>query len=212
MGSFTTWWSALQPLTQWFFIGAAFFSVFLLAQMVIAFLGMGGDGHDLDTHVEPSSQHESPNDAQDSVNTFKMLSLRSVLSFFTLFTWAGALYMSLGLSVARALLYSLIWGFVALVLVSLLMHLMRKLSSTGTMRLASCVGNAATVYLDIPAGGTGEIRVVCSGIVSVLKARARSGAALPSGTPVRVTAMLEANVVEVDRDGQAVQGKGNRKS
>lgn len=206
MESLSGWWTALQPMNQWFFVAAAFFTVFFLGQMVMALVGLGS-GADLDTHVGASFDHDSPHDAQDSVNAFKLLSVRSVLAFFTLFTWAGGLYMSRGVSPSLAVVYALAWGLVAMVLVSLLMHLLRRMSETGNIRIGSCVGNPASVYLNIPAGGTGEIRVVCDGVVSVLKARSKGGVAFTAGTPVRVTRVLGGNVVEVEKEQDALSGK-----
>ena len=198
MDALTAWWSALQPMNQWFFVAAAFFTVFFLIQMVMALAGLGGGETDLDTHVGPAFEHEVTQDAHDSVTAFKLLSVRSVLAFFTLFSWAGGLYMSRGIPVSRSLGYALVWGLAAMVLVTLLVHFLRRMSETGNMRIGSCVGAAATVYLNIPAGGAGEIRVLCDGVITMMKARARGGAALAAGTPVRVVRVLGGNIVEVE--------------
>jgi hypothetical protein len=60
------------------------------------------------------------------------------------------------------------------------------------------VGSEGTVYLDIPAQRTGEIRVTVSDAVSHVKARAAGGAALVAGTPVRVLRLLDPMTVEVE--------------
>ncbi len=200
MDALMTWWMALQPMNQWFFVAAAFFTVFFLIQMFSALAGLGGGDADLDGQVGSSFEHDSPHDAQDSVAAFKLLSVRSILAFFTLFTWAGGLYMSRGLPQARALTYALIWGLVAMVMVSLLLHLLQRMSQTGNMRVASCVGNSATVYLNIPRDGTGEIRVMCDGVVTMQKARAKGGSAIAAGSPVKVLRVLGDNAVEVERE------------
>ena len=62
-------------------------------------------------------------DAVESIVSFKLLSIRSVIAFFTLFTWGGALYLNSGLGLTRALVYSLLWGAGAMVLVALLSSL-----------------------------------------------------------------------------------------
>ena len=36
MDSMTTWWGTLQPLNQWFYVAAAFCSVFFLWQLIAA--------------------------------------------------------------------------------------------------------------------------------------------------------------------------------
>ena len=198
MEAFNQWWSSLQALNQWFFMAAAFFSVFFLWQLIMAMLGLGGGSHDLDTQPDQPAGHDAPNDAHDTVAAFKMISLRSLLAFFTLFTWAGGLYLSRGMAVTPALTRSLLWGLAAMALVSALVALMRRMTETGNVRIASCVGAGGTVYLDIPVGGDGEIRVLCSGVMTHLRARNRGGAALKAGAKVRVLAVTGPNSVEVE--------------
>lgn len=197
MESLTAWWTTLQPVNQWFFVAAGFFTVFFLIQLVMSLAGLSSGDTDLDTHIGSTLSHDMPHDAQDSVEAFKLLSVRSVLAFFTLFTWAGGLYMSRGIPQTLALIYALGWGLVAMILVSLLLHMLRRMSETGNLRIGSCVGSSATVYLNIPKGGIGEIRVMCGGIITMVKARANDGGAIPAGTPVKVLRMLGDNSVEV---------------
>ena len=200
MQSMTVWWAGLQPLNQWFYVAAAFFSVFFLVQLVMAIAGVGGTETALDAHVEPTWTHDTPSDAGETLLTFKLLSVRSILAFFTLFTWAGALYMSQHLSVARALSYALIWGLAAMVIVSLVFHLLRRMATTGNQRIGTCVGNVGMVYLDISPRGQGEIRMPCSGIMTHFKARMADGAGVAAGATVKVTRVLGPNCVEVELD------------
>jgi membrane protein implicated in regulation of membrane protease activity len=212
------WWNGLSGINQAFFAGAAFFSVFFLWQLVAMLLGMAGgdeaelshdhdggagghagaDGHAAEAQAgEHGAAHDGHHDAAHSVFAFKLLSVRSVLAFFTVFSWAGALYLMDGTSLSMALLLALVWGAVAMLAVSGLMSLVLKLTETGTTQIKSCVGTEGTVYIDIPAGGEGEARVFCRGVMSVLRARSADGTPIKSGTPVVVTRMLGANVIQV---------------
>ncbi len=197
MDALTAWWSSLQPLNQWFYAASAFFSVFFLWQLMSAVVGLSG-GADIGSDAEPSWDHQTPHDADDSVLVFKLLSVRSVIAFFTLFSWAGALYMNLHLPVARALLYALLWGLAAMVLVSFVFHLLRRMTVSGNLRISACIGQTATVYLDIPAAGEGEVRLLCSGVMTHFRARMAGGAAAKAGTPVRVVRVLGTNSLEVE--------------
>ena len=207
MDTLMSWWGSLQPLNQWFYIAAAFFSVFFLWQVIMAVIGLGGGDADFDTHVEPAWEHATPTDAGDTVLTFKLLSVRSVLAFFTLFTWAGALYLNRHLPVGRALVYAVLWGLAALAIVSLVFHLMKKMTESGTMNIRTCIGASGTVYLDIPAGSQGEVRVLCSGVVTHFKARTVDGAALKAGTLVRVVRPLGPNMLAVEPDTGSTKEK-----
>jgi len=199
MDSLVFWWSGLDSLTRWFYGAAAFFSVFFIWQMIMAVLGLGGES-DVDTQVDVNA-HASPDDIHDTVSTFKLLSLRSILAFFTLFTWAGALYLDRAgePNVLMAMAYAAAWGIAAMLVVSLIFYFMRRMTQTGNIRIDTTVGANGTVYLDISAGGEGEVRVPCSGIITHFKARAVGGVALKAGTPVRVVRVLGPASIEVEQ-------------
>ena len=212
---FTEWWSSLTQLNQMFFAAAAFFSIFFLWQLLAALMGLGGeevdvgeadvgdldvgeaDVGDLDVgdvdEFEPGAEAE----AAESMASFKLLSIRSIISFFTLFTWGGALYLYWGTSPSSAMGYSVLWGLAGMCSVALIFWGMRKLTKAGTSDLRTCVGKPGTVYLDIPGDGMGEVRVTVSGVVSYVKARSADGKELKAGTPIRVVRRLDQTTVEV---------------
>ena len=212
------WWHSLTTLTQVFYGAALFFSLIFLWQFIASLLGLGdhGDfvgGHgDLDmgggaTHLGEGVHTDvditgvevhSIQSAADATTAFQVFSLRAILAFCMLFSWAAAMHLSNGKPVETALLLAFAWGLAGWGLVVLLIGWLRKLAETGTSRLASAVGQQGSVYLDIPADGQGEVRVVVSGVVSMVKARAAAGRALKAGTPVRVTKLLNPIAVEVE--------------
>jgi hypothetical protein len=194
------WWSGLTGLNQFFYAGAAFFSVFLLWQLVASLTGLSAD-HDVDGGVgHPGDLAADPHgaDAADTAMAFKLLSVRSIISFFTLFCWGAALYLNRGDTPVRALTYAMIWGLTGMALVSLILWGMRRLVSVGNLRLESCVGTDGTVYVNIPANGMGEVRVEVGGVVSYVKARTVDGQALKAGAAIRVARKLTANTVMVE--------------
>lgn len=215
------WWNNLSDINQIFYGVAVFFSVFFLWQLIAMLLGLGGDevdaGADADVDADVGGdadmdgnvdlegdaaadqfEHGAQADAAETMTAFKLLSIRSIITFFTLFTWGTALYLNNGLDLTRALIYGIGWGLAGMFIVALLFYWMRKLTETGNIKLGSCIGTLGTVYLDIPEGGFGEVRVTVSGHVSYVKARAAGAAALKSNTPVRVSRRLGQNTVEVE--------------
>jgi hypothetical protein len=82
--------------------------------------------------------------------------------------------------------------------VALVFYVLRRLSKAETGDLRTCIGQHGTVYLDIPADGEGEVRISVSGVLSHVKARSTEGKELKSGTPVRVTRLLDKTSVEVE--------------
>jgi hypothetical protein len=130
--------------------------------------------------------------------SFKLLSVRSIITFFTLFTWGSALYLDRGESLTKAMGISTAWGLAGMVGVALIFWAMKKMTYTGTKKLSSCVGTEGTVYLNIPENGFGEVKVTVSEVVTHVKARSVDGKALEANTPVRVTRLLDQTSVFVE--------------
>lgn len=215
----TEWWKSLDPVNQWFYVAAMFFGVFFLWQLVAALIGLGGgedadaDGGDFDAADHPEFEHGSAVDAHETVAAFKMLSIRSILAFCTLFTWAVAMYLDIGTKLTRALAYGLGWGLIGMIAVSLIFFMMRRLTESGNPRLASSVGTRGRVYMDIPPAGEGEVRVTVSGVLSHVRARVKGGAPLQAGSRIRVVRLLDSSTIEVAPvEGEQEQQKGQIQS
>ena len=101
---------------------ALFFSIVFLWQFFAAISGLGGDGGgdavDADDLLEVSgtSDADLTSDAQ-GLDVFRLLSIRSLLAFALLFSWAGALYLGQGLAVGAALGRAVLWGLAGMVVV-----------------------------------------------------------------------------------------------
>jgi hypothetical protein len=209
MDALSAWWGALAPLTQWFYSGAVFFSVLFLWQLIAALMGLAGHDADTDVHPDLAGGHDVPGEAvhadaahsadhHESVAVFKLLSLRSVLAFATLFSWAGALYLDTGVAAGWAMFYSALWGLLAFVLVAVMLNLLPRLAYSGTGDLASALGHDATVHLDIPKGGEGEVRLLVSGVMTHVRAHTQNGEPVRTGASVRVLKISGPNAVEVE--------------
>jgi len=200
------WWNSLGGLNQGFYLAAGFFSLIFLWQFISSIIGLSTEGLDVEVDADIDAdagmdlddiEAHSLEEAGETMVAFRVFSLRAILAFCTLFSWAGALYLPRTESLSTTLLYALGWGLLGWLVVSLLVWWLRGLAETGTRKLTTCVGKAGTVYLDIPADGLGEVRVAVSGAISMVKARAAGGAALKAGTPVRVGRILNETTVEV---------------
>jgi hypothetical protein len=127
-----------------------------------------------------------------------LASRRSVVSFLTLFSWAGALYLQAGRGAPFALGAGAAWGLLGSVLVAAVYLGIRHLQSPGErFALGEVVGEEGTVYLRIPPDGRGQVRVRVAGRWQVVHARTAGGAALRENTPVFVTRALDDRTVEV---------------
>ncbi len=193
------WWAGLTGIVQFFYGMAAFFSVFFLWQMIGAFMGLDGDSMDMGGDVTDIPDDMDFEDVMESSEAFKVLSLRSIITFFTLFSWGGALYMSDGVPSGKAMGIASIWGLVGMLAIAGIFYFMGKMSETGTKDVATAKGKIATVYLDIPAAGFGEIKTSVSGAVEHIKAKSVNGEALPAGTQVCVVQIISQSLVGVEK-------------
>jgi len=213
------WWNGLTTLNQVFYVIATFFSVIFIWQLISALVGLAGGEGDLDADMGADVdldgdmdfdglEGHSVGEAADSLAAFRILSIRAVLAFGTLFSWAASLYLNVGKSVSTSLLYAILWGLAGGVIVTILVRWLRGLAETGNPQLRTCVGARGMVYMDIPGGaGQGKVRVPVSGVISMVRARALGGDEMEAGTPVRVVRMLDANTVEVQPIEPEDQGK-----
>ncbi|MEN7972918.1 MAG: hypothetical protein ABFR47_03690 [Verrucomicrobiota bacterium] len=192
------WWTGLSGATQFFFGMAAFFSVFFLWQIIAAFMGLDGDS-DVELGETDVPDDMDLDDVVESSQAFKILSLRSIVTFFTLFSWGSALYAADGTDIVKAMGISSVWGLVGMLAIALIFWGMGRLAETGTKDVATAKGKVATVYLDIPADGFGEIKTAVSGAVEHIKAKSVSGEALPAGTQVRVVQVVGQTLVGVEK-------------
>ncbi len=196
------WWNGLEGVTQGFYSAALFFSVFFVWQMIAALIGADDGGADADAADGGAVEDFDPDiqgASDSSLSAFRLLSLRSVLTFLTLFTWGTALYLDQGRSLNKAMGISVLWGVVGMLSVTGLLYLFMKMVHNGTKRIESCIGAKGVVYVDISENGTGEVKVPVSNIMSHVKARSADGRKITSGTPVKVIRRLDQTTVEVDR-------------
>lgn len=210
------WWQGLTPLNQVFYAVAGFFSLLFIWQFIAAMLGMGDHGSvdvqatDVDTGAGFTADQVDAHMAEhaaDSAASFKLLSVRAILAFFTMFSWAGALYLNSDIKPLTAVVYAFCWGMAGFIVTALLVNWLRNLQEIGTGRLSTCVGGLGTVYLNIPAGGMGEVRVAVSGVVSHVRACGAGGAAIPAGAAIKVVKLIDPNTIEVAPAPQAIPGK-----
>ncbi|MFO8011773.1 MAG: hypothetical protein R6X20_00565 [Phycisphaerae bacterium] len=151
-----------------------------------------------DVDVADADAHGFAVSEAETTISFKLLSLRSIITGGMLFGWAGALYVQEGVPLGTAMLLAMAWAAAGALVVAALMYGMRRMQETGNRRLATCVGQPGSVYMDIPKSGTGQVRTVVSGAVAFVPARTADGKPLKVGTPVRVRRLLDASTVEVE--------------
>lgn len=203
------WWEGLSALNKVFAVSALFFGVLFLWQIVGMFLGLDGH-HQTDAgHNDPGMSHDYSDTGHDQDSgdqdartdgagiSFSLVSMRSMIAFATLFTWAGTLYLTSGTTTVLALVYSFVWGMAAMFGVSYVVYKLVQLQEIGTASIWTSMGEEGSVYMNVPEGGLGKIRVKVGGVVSFVDARTADRHPLDAGTKVRVVGIVDNRTVEV---------------
>jgi len=172
-------------LVYLFCLGVGF--VFVLGSAVLGHFG-GDHGH-----VEGSGGHaEAGADSSDApgVSLFSPIVMAAFVAafgafglIFTQFEATKSPILSAGLSMVCAVI-------VAGSMVNLLRKLVRASDSSSESRVATLVGQAATVITPIPAGGVGEIAYVQAGTRYTAPAREESGSPVSGGCEVKITRIV----------------------
>ena len=130
---------------------------------------------------------------------FTLLSVRSIIAFFTFFGWTGVVALSGGAGSMLAVLMASAAGFMAMMVVAYIFYLFIKLQSSGTLNLDNALGNTGEVYLIIPGNksGIGKVQMKVQGSLRELDA-ITTGQAIPTGAPIQVVDVLENGTLIVE--------------
>jgi len=184
--------SNLNGFEIFFLICAVVGGFFVLARLVMQFIGAGADiDTDIDTGID--AQHV------DSDIGFKVLSMHSLTSFFMMFGLVGlALYRQNRAGMFLSTLGASIAGLVSVWVIGRIFASVVRLQSSGNLATASAIGSTGTVYLSIPEGGTGRVSINFRGRLREFDASAVDAEAIATGTPIRVV-RVDASVLVVEK-------------
>jgi membrane-bound ClpP family serine protease len=82
-----------------------------------------------------------------------------------------------------------------------------KLQCDGTIRVRRALGAGATVYLRIPAQGTGQIQVEIDGRLHIRDAVSGGGEEIKTGEQVTVVWVQDNGILVVEKDNRDAGGK-----
>lgn len=170
--------SLFQGLDLFFLICAGIGGIVVFSKIVMQFFG-----GETDTSFETAGDF----DHSDSDLGFQILSVHGLSSFFMMFGLVGlALHRQDQVGSALSMAGAVVAGGLSVWLIRALFRGAVGLQSSGTLDTARAVGCTGTVYLTIPHGGTGRVSLNFHNHLREFDAVAEDGAALPTGTPVRV--------------------------
>ena len=180
-----------------FLVCAGVGGTLLLLQVLAGAFGIGGD-HGDPGHHDFGHDHDAGHDHGDGNWFLGLLTFRSVCAAVAFFGLGGLTAGYYGLPDTARMATAALSGFAALYLVATLMKSLYRLKADGAVRIGHAVGRTGTVYLRVPAHKAGPGKVTLNLQNRTVELEAFTAAAeLPTGTPIRVVAVLGPSSVEV---------------
>lgn len=137
---------------EWVFTACAVLGgALFLVRLILQFVAGGGDFDDA-----IGGHH----DVSHSDASFKVLSFQGITAFLMMFGLAGrALMTDSHQGALIALAGATVAGGIAVWIIGKLFAGAKRLQSSGNVDLKEAIGAQGTVYLNIPAGGSGQVQV-----------------------------------------------------
>jgi hypothetical protein len=104
----------------------------------------------------------------------------------------------IGLAILRADIWPLIAigggtiaGLITVWVIGMIFAAMGRLQSEGTINIRNAVGQQGTVYLTIPAQGSGQVSVTVQGSLKIFDAVSQEKKKIPTGEKIKVTNVID---------------------
>ena len=190
----TAWWSSLTTALQVFYGIAIATSVVMALQLLLSFFGLDADHSDADLQADVDVHDLGHGGA------LGLLSMRTIIAFFTGFGWGGVVALESGLALVSAVAVAVGTGGVLMLAIFFLMRALYSLRYSGTLDYRNAVGQAGSVYLPIPGAmaGPGQIEVLVQGRLCVVHAFTRAAERIPNRARVRVIGVLDPQTLLVE--------------
>ena len=194
----TSWWVSLSLAMKilWGVTLAA--SLIFVIQSIMTFIGADAGDGGIDTDFDTGFDTEAADatvDAGTNLYTF-----RNFVNFFLGFGWSAILLQDKITSIPLLIVISAIIGVALVTAVMYLFKWLSGMQQSGNINVyQAAAGCNGTVYLTIPAerAGEGKVQITINNSVREYNA-VTDGDALKTGTPIRVTEVINANTLLVE--------------
>jgi membrane protein implicated in regulation of membrane protease activity len=185
-------------------IGGVLFILWTLVQVFLG--GHGGSDAGVDVHadvgggdVHAGGAHSGDvqmEGSADAALSFRALSLQGIMAFMLIFGLAGlAAHNEMHLPPSVSLVCAFLAGMAMIWVMDRIMRALSRLQSSGTIDMQNAVGQKGTIYLHIPAGGTGKANVVIQGRLMTVDAVAENKEEILTNSQVEVVAVRSSTLV-----------------
>ena len=202
MTTFIDWFQALPPYMRAYWTIAIAASIIFLIQMTLTLLGLGdtdagGDMGDLD--AGGADLGDGNGDTMDTGGAIQLFTIRNTVNFLLGIGWGGVCLSGVIENRFMLTVAAILCGCIMVAAFIIMYRQLMKLEGNGSYRIEESVGQVCEVYIRIPAqrSGSGKVQISFHGSVQELPAQTE-GDAIPSGTKVKVTHVVERSVLIVE--------------
>ena len=203
MTTFIDWYQALPPYLRAYWTIAIAVSIIFAIQMILTLIGLGdtdagGDVGDMD--AGGGDLGDGNGDTMDTGGAIQLFTIRNTVNFLLGVGWGGVCLSSVIENRFLLALAAIVCGCIMVGAFIIMFKQLMKLEGNGSYRIEESVGQVCEVYLRIPGGrsGSGKVQISFHGSVQELPAQTE-GEAIPSGTKVRVTKVIDRAVLIVEQ-------------
>ena len=201
MTTFLDWYQALPPYMRAYWTIAIAVSIIFIIQMTLTLIGLGDTdaGGDIDLDAGGGADIGDGNgDTMDTGGAIQLFTIRNTVNFLLGVGWGGVCLSGVIENRFLLALASILCGCIMVGAFIVMYRQLMKLEGNGSYRIEESVGQVCEVYIRIPAqrSGSGKVQISFQGSVQELPAQTE-GDAIPSGTKVKVTQVVDKNLLIV---------------
>ena len=210
------WFNALSGFEQTFYVIGAVMTGLFLVKAVLLLLGVGVDADvdlDMDADVDVNVDVDAGGgDAESALvqahnaADLHFFSVNGILAFLAVGPWFVVGTYSMWGSQVISILCGTAMGFVAMYLVAVMLRALKRLETSGTIKMKDAIGQIGEVYLTVPEmdKGRGKVNLVLGGQLQDYTAISRDSEPIPFGTKVRVVDIEEDDTLVVQRESEEI--------
>ena len=181
-------------------------TLFLLRTVLLLVGGGFGDSDfDADHDFDIDADHDFDADtdhagtAADSDFSFKLLSMQGITAFFMMFGLVGLALVKANIVIILTLFGATLAGLFSVWVISIIFMKMKGLQSDGTINIKNAIGQSGSVYLKIPARGTGQVQITIQGALKIFDAISEEKELIKTGEKIRVKRIIDHNTLSVKK-------------
>lgn len=186
------WWNSISSFEKFFWVLAIPFSALFIIQMFLLIIGIEGSVDDFEIQSDIDLDTSTDIDDYDNSNLepnapLKLVTLRNIVIFFTIFSWTGIMGSRNDYSKIFTILLGVILGSLVILILSIVYKFIIRLTESGNMDLKYSIGATGQVYLTILENGKrgGKVQVTFQSSLRELDA-ITYGDRIPTGVKIIV--------------------------